>query len=133
MPAQELIEPSAFEPLDAAAPKPPRQANTGRWLLLACAVLFAIVMLFLLSARSLQVVVIAETPASVDLSGLALPFGDRYLLRPGQYIVRATAEGYHPLETGVTVDERDSQTLELTLQLLPGLADDEKEDGAGSP
>ena len=121
MPAQELIEPSAFEPLDSAAPKPPRQANTGRWLLLACAVLFAMVMLFLLSARSLQVVVIAETPASVDLSGLALPFGDRYLLRPGQYTVRATAEGYHPLETEVTVDERDSQTLELNLQLLPGL------------
>jgi len=121
MPAQELIEPSAFEPLDSAAPKPPRQANTGRWLLLACAVLFAIVMLFLLSARSLQVVVIAETPASVDLSGIALPFGDRYLLRPGQYTVRATAEGYHPLATEVTVDERDSQTLELTLQLLPGL------------
>lgn len=121
MPAHELIEPSAFEPLDSAAPKPPRQANTGRWLLLACAVLFAIVMLFLLSARSLQVVVIAETPAAVDLSGLALPFGDRYLLRPGQYTVRAAAEGYHPLETEVTVDERDSQTLELTLQLLPGL------------
>jgi hypothetical protein len=121
MPAQELIEPSAFEPLDSAAQKPPPRANRGRWLLLACAALFALVMLFLLSARSLQVVVIAETPASVELSGLALPFGDRYLLRPGQYTVRASAEGYHPLETGVTVDERDSQTLELTLQLLPGL------------
>ena len=117
----ELIQPSAFEPLGATQQKPPRQANTRRWLLLASALLFALVMLFLLSARSLQVVVTAESPAQVERSGLALPFGDRYLLRPGTYTVRASAEGYHPLETEVTVDERDSQTLQLTLQLLPGL------------
>ena len=78
-------------------------------------------MLFLLSARSLQVVVIAEAPASVELSGLALPFGERYLLRPGKYTIRASAEGYHPLETEVTVDDRDSQSVELALQMLPGL------------
>ncbi|MEE4146572.1 MAG: PEGA domain-containing protein [Halieaceae bacterium] len=121
MPVHERIEPSAFEPLDNAAQQPPQPANTRRWWLIACALLFALVMLFLLSARSLQVVVTAETPASIALSGLALPFGDRYLLRPGQYTVRASAEGYHPLQTEVTVDERDSQTVELTLQLLPGL------------
>ncbi len=121
MPVQERIEPSAFEPLDSAAQKPPQPANTRRWLLLACAALFALVMLFLLSARSLQVVVIAEAPASVELSGLALPFGERYLLRPGKYTIRASAEGYHPLETEVTVDDRDSQSVELALQMLPGL------------
>ena len=32
-----------------------------------------------------------ETPAQVSISGLALPFGDRYLLRPGTYTVRASA------------------------------------------
>jgi formylglycine-generating enzyme required for sulfatase activity len=116
-----IIEPSAFEPLGSGDHKPPRPANTRRWLLGACALAFAMVMIFLLSARSLQVVVIADAPAQVSLSGLALPFGDRYLLRPGTYTLRASAEGYHPLETSVTVDEQDSQSVQLELQLLPGL------------
>ena len=116
-----VIEPSAFQPLDSAASPPPAPRNTRRWLLIGCAVLFAVVMIFLLSARSLQVIVSSETPADVSISGLALPFGDRYLLRPGDYTISASAEGYHPLETSVTVDQQDSQTIELELQLLPGL------------
>ena len=114
------IEPSAFEPLGSSDHKPPRQANVRRWLLSACALAFVLVMLFLLSVRSLQVLVTAETPAQVSVSGLALPFGDRYLLRPGTYEVTASAEGYHTLETTVTVDDQDSQTLQLELALLPG-------------
>ncbi len=126
MPAEDgsssaAIEPSAFQPLGTGEQKPPQRANTRRWLLGACGLVFVLVMLFLLSARSLQVVVNAETEAQVSISGLALPFGDRYLLRPGDYTVSASAEGYHPLEAPVTVDEQDSQTLVLELQLLPGL------------
>ncbi len=116
-----VIEPSTFQPLGSADNTPARPANTRRWLLGACALAFALVMIFLLSARSLQVVVSTETPAQVSVSGLALPFGDRYLLRPGTYTVRASSEGYLPLETSVTVDNQDSQILSLELQLLPGL------------
>jgi formylglycine-generating enzyme required for sulfatase activity len=115
------IEPSAFQPLDTAAIKPPRQGNPVRWVLVACAAVFIIIMGFLLSARSLQVLVTADTPAEVSVSGLALPFGERYLLRQGQYQVSASAEGYYPLVTDITVDARDSQTVELVLQPLPGL------------
>lgn len=116
-----IIEPSAFQPMGTVDEKPPQRRNTGRWLLLASALVFAVLMLFLLSARSLQVVVLADTPATIAIDGLALPFGERYLLRPGAYTVRATAQGYHPMQTEVTVDDQDSQTLELRLQLLPGL------------
>ncbi len=118
--ASGVIEPSAFQPLGSADAKPPRRRHTGRWLLLACAALFALLMGFLLSARSLQVLVNAETPADVAISGLALPFGERYLLRPGDYSLRVTAAGYHPLETGITVTAEDSQTLQLELAPLPG-------------
>ena len=88
-----------------------------------CLGLFVLLMLFLLSARSLMIEVAAQAPAkaSVSVSGLALPFGKRYLLRPGDYEIHATAEGYHPLATTVTVDQRDSQSIELQLQALPGL------------
>jgi formylglycine-generating enzyme required for sulfatase activity len=115
------IEPSAFQPLGSADSPPPQPRNTRRWLLIGCAGVFALVMIFLLSARSLQVIVIAETPATVSVSGLTLPFGDRYLLRQGDYTINASAEGYLPLETTVTVDDKDNQTLQLELQLLPGL------------
>jgi formylglycine-generating enzyme required for sulfatase activity len=115
------IEPSSFQPLDAAEEPARAGINTGRWLLLACAAVFLLVMGFLLSARSLQILVVAENPAEIEVSGLALPFGERYLLRPGNYQVTARAEGYYPLETAVEVDHEDSQTVELVLQPLPGL------------
>ena len=54
----------------------------------------------------------AQAPARVSVDGLALPFGNHYLLRPGDYEVSVTAAGYQPLVTTVTVDERDNQTVE---------------------
>ena len=115
------IQPSAFEPLDQAAAPPPKRTNPLRWVLIGCGALFLLVMAFLLTARSLEVVVVAETPASTDVDGLALPFGERYLLRPGSYAITAVAQGYHPLTEKVTVDNRDSQRVELVLKPLPGL------------
>ncbi|MCB1689657.1 MAG: PEGA domain-containing protein [Halioglobus sp.] len=117
------IAPSGFTPLEeATSTAPGPRKKTGRWLLLACLALFVLMMLFLFSARSLHITVDAETPATLSVSGLALPFLDqRYLLLPGTYEVSASAEGYQPLTTTVDVDDRDSQTLELALQALPGL------------
>ena len=115
------IAPSGFTPLDAAASKTPTPHKKGRWLLIACLALFLLALLFLFSARSLQITVDAEVPAQVSVDGPALPFGNRYLLLPGTYKVSASAEGYQPLATTVEVDDRDDQTIELTLQAMPGL------------
>jgi formylglycine-generating enzyme required for sulfatase activity len=115
------IAPSGFTPLEDAASKTPAPHKKGRWLLIACLALFLLALLFLFSARSLQITVNAEVPAQVSVTGLALPFGNRYLLLPGTYAVSAEAEGYQPLATTVEVDDRDDQTIELTLQALPGL------------
>lgn len=115
-----VIEPSAFQPLDPGAATARRHGHPGRWLLLAAALLFVVVMGFLFTARSLEVVVTAESPAEVSVSGLALPLGDRYLLRPGSYEVKATAEGYHPMTRRVDVDRADSQRVAMVLEPLPG-------------
>ncbi len=115
------ITPSAFTPLDQAVPVAPRPRRPKRALLIALLLLFALAMLFLFRARALHVVVDAEAPAQVSVSGLALPLGKRYLLLPGDYTVRATAEGYLPGLASVTVDERDDHVVELKLQPLPGL------------
>jgi formylglycine-generating enzyme required for sulfatase activity len=114
------IAPSGFTPLEEVAAKTPTPRKRGRAVLAVCLVAFVLVMLFLFSARSLEIAVMAEAPPQISVSGLALPFGKRYLLLAGEYEVRATAAGYEPLVTAVTVDERDSQTLELQLQPLPG-------------
>ena len=116
-----VIEPSAFEPLDPGSGAVQGHSHPGRWLLLGAALLFLVVMGFLFTARSLEVVVTAENPAEISVSGLALPLGDRYLLRPGTYQVSASAEGYHPMTRRVEVDQADSQRVAMVLQPLPGL------------
>lgn len=91
-----------------------------RWLTGAAALVFALAMAFLLSARSLQVIVEAESPVTIDISGFALPFGERYLLRPGDYTLNLMAKGYQPLTTSVTVTREDSQVVTLQMSPLPG-------------
>ena len=115
------IEPAAFQPLESGAEAPGKSTHPWRWGIVACATVFILIMAFLLTSRSLQVVVQSESPADVSVSGLAIPFGDRYLLRPGSYAITAEAEGYHPLTTEVEVDDSDSQRAELVLRPLPGL------------
>ncbi len=125
------IEPSRFEPLDSAR-SPQKKAKWGqRFLLIAGVALFAVAAAFVLSARSLEIRVNSDTAAKLSLSGLALPLGNRYLVRPGEYELTASAAGYTTLLTQIIVDERSSQSLELELQPLPGLLVIESEpDGA---
>ena len=115
------IQPSAFQPLSATEPETGRRFNPRRALLIGAAALFALAMLFLLGARSVELKVVAESEADVSISGLVLPFGQRYLMRPGTYQVEVLAQGYHPLLTDLEVNDQDSQQVELVLQPLPGL------------
>jgi formylglycine-generating enzyme required for sulfatase activity len=117
----DAIEPSTFEPLASAVARPRRSGSPWRWVLLATAVVFIAIMGFLLSARSVQITVQAQTSTDIELSGgLYLPFGDRYLLHSGDYQVTATAMGYHPLHSTFTVTDADNQMVELVLRPLPG-------------
>lgn len=117
------IQPSAFDPLDKNHTGKPAQRHPLRWATAAAALVFLLAMAFLLTSRSLEITVQAESPYDVDIAGLALPFGNRYLLRPGDYGVTVTAEGYHPYETALTVTDADSQSATLVLAPLPGKID----------
>jgi formylglycine-generating enzyme required for sulfatase activity len=118
--AGDTIAPSAFQPLDGATTTATRQINPLRWTLAAVALVFLLVMSFLFTARSVQVTVVAESEADVDIGGLLLPFGERFLMRPGDYSISATAPGYYPLDSQLVVTDADSQVIELVLQPLPG-------------
>ena len=117
------IAPSTFEPLTEAGPGPgpQRPGKRRHWMAIATAVVFIAIMGFLLTARSLQITVIADSEAEISIAGgLYLPFGERYLLPRGDYQVSVSAEGYHPLSSDITVTDEDSQALELILRPLPG-------------
>ncbi len=117
----EAIAPSAFQPLDSnAAPPPGAGPNWRRWLVPGAVLLFALAMLFLFSARSVEISVESTAPADVSLSGWHLPFGGRFLLRPGEYDLVITAPGYERLATTLTVTDADSQRFSFSLQPRPG-------------
>lgn len=115
------IEPAAFEPLAPNTAKAPTKRLPRHSWLYALIAVFALAMLFLLTARSLEISVVSESEAQTSLSGLALPFGDRFLVRPGIYSLQADAPGYYPYSDEITVGSDSSQQIEVTLQPLPGL------------
>ena len=120
---KDAIEPAAFQPLSEAAPAQKQGINKVRVAGITIATIFLMIMIFLLTSRSVQITVVAEANSEHDISikGLYLPFGSRYLMRPGSYALTATAAGYYDLETELVVTEQDSQNLELVMQPLPGL------------
>jgi formylglycine-generating enzyme required for sulfatase activity len=120
---KDAIEPAAFQPLSEAAPAQKQGINKVRIASITVAAIFLVIMVFLLTSRSVQITVVTEAESEHDVSiqGLYLPFGSRYLMRPGSYAMTATANGYYDLETELVVTEQDSQNLELVMQPLPGL------------
>jgi formylglycine-generating enzyme required for sulfatase activity len=116
------------EPLSAiqfrarrAAAAPRERRHFGRAVIVGLTLVLAAALWFVFSASSL---VVATEPehADVDISGPwpRVAFGSRFLLRSGEYRVRASAPGYHPSEQVVRVD-RGNQRVTLALEKLPGI------------
>jgi formylglycine-generating enzyme required for sulfatase activity len=76
---------------------------------------------FVFTARSVRVE-IEPSPDRVWFEGglVRLGLAERYLLRPGPYVVRAEKAGYQPLEASVEVTEAAHQVLSFELAKLPG-------------
>ncbi len=93
----------------------------GRIVLALVALIAAGILWFLMTATSIG---IATDPqqAQIAISGglPAVPVGGRFLLRPGEYTVRATQQGYAPAQLQIKVTEAASQQFSLTLAKLPG-------------
>lgn len=75
---------------------------------------------FLLTAKSV-VIRIEPDIAKIDIEGgITFELADHYLIRPGEYRLAATSEGYLDLEQSFIVTEDDNQLLPLTLEKKPG-------------
>mgnify|MGYP001165643504 FL=1 len=110
---------TAFEPLSQSSEKKQR-VNATQIALGVAGVLIAALLFFLFTARSLTLNIDAEAEPSFSLSGLNWSFGERLLVRPGNYTLSINAEGYHPYEQTITVGDADTQQLDIRLAPLPG-------------
>jgi len=114
------IEPAAFRPPGALSRF---ELPAFPWVPLAIVASFAltaVVIGYLLLARSVN---IAAEPADAELevAGWFVPrIGSHWLLTPGEHEVRATAKGYKPLSTTLTVTTDTLQNQRVALTPLPG-------------
>src|SRR5690606_31779031 len=78
-------------------------------------------MWFVLTATSISV---RTDPAEADLQVrgglLAVPLGQRLLLRPGEYEIKAVHPGYRAAALDINVTKEPNQRFELKLEKLPG-------------
>ncbi len=79
------LSPTAFEPRGETTVATTRRLTPATAVLVVAGLVIAYVLFFLLTARSVSVTVESETIPTIDISGLHLPFGERFLMRPGTY------------------------------------------------
>ncbi len=116
----EPLSPTAFEPRSDANVMVNQRMTPTSALLLMAGLFIAYILFFLLTARSVSITVESETAPIIDLSGLHLPFGERFLMRPGSYELTVTAEGYQAFTGPLLVDDSEVQTQAVVLTPLPG-------------
>ncbi len=120
--SRERIAASDFQPLAGSAE---RDAGSRRSPLRALAIAgtaaaVLLVLGFLFTARSVQIAIDAEVPARIDIDGLAVPLGERFMLRSGEYDLHISAPGYVDYTGTLTVSDEASQRLDVALSPLPG-------------
>jgi formylglycine-generating enzyme required for sulfatase activity len=117
--SNESLAATTFEPLSQATSEK-RRVSTAQIAAGIAGTLLVALLFFLFTARSLTLNIVAEADPDFSLSGLNWSFGERILVRPGEYALKVTAEGYHPYEQNITVSDADTQQLEIQLAPLPG-------------
>ena len=109
-----------FRPTPTATAK--RRAWLSPWRLAGFVVLAGVVwfLWFIFTAKSVR---LEATPASAVVEvdgGFAFRLGDIYLLREGDYRIRARAEGYVDFIRRIGIGSDRNQTIPFTLTPLPG-------------
>jgi formylglycine-generating enzyme required for sulfatase activity len=115
------IEPVSFH-AGRQKPKPKSPLRFLVWLILI--LIFSVLSVsawFVFTARQV-VVSIDPEPDRITISGgiIAPRLGTYYLLRPGEYTLRSFKKCYQPLEQRVQVADERSQTLNFSMETLPG-------------
>ena len=116
----QTIEAVRFRPTAAVADERRPLVTPVRAVALCGAIAIASLLWFIFTAKSVR---FESQPSAETLAvtgGFSFQLGQTYLLRQGQYRVRATASGYQDLRQTIDVDEQRNQVFALTLAKLPG-------------
>lgn len=117
----ERIDALQFRPTGQVKTKTKVSLDLKKIVIGIAAAIVAVVLWFVFTATSISV---RTDPAAavVDINGTlpAVRFGDRVLLRPGAYLIKATREGYSPAQLQAKVTNETNQSFSLKLQKLPG-------------
>jgi formylglycine-generating enzyme required for sulfatase activity len=117
----ERIEAIRFRASEAAKPARRITVSPLGVVLAAVGVVAAVVLWFIFTATSVSLLTVPAA-ANVRVTGglPALRLGDRVLLQPGNYHVRAELAGYVPSQLPIKVTKAPNQSFKLTLAKLPG-------------
>lgn len=115
------IQPAAFKPVAGGSLPTKAWVKPVAVIFLLLLALLTAVLWYLFSARSVALSFEPEAHSVQIKGGLAFKLGDRYLLREGDYRIRATADGYRPFEGELQVGSRQNQHYDFKFLKLPGL------------
>jgi formylglycine-generating enzyme required for sulfatase activity len=117
----ERIDPLQFRPSAPASSKAGIGIDLKKIAMGLAAAVVLVVLWFIFTATSVSVRTDPET-AKVHIQGTlpAVRIGNRVLLRPGEYLIKATQEGYEPAQLQATVTDETNQSFSLQLRKLPG-------------
>ncbi len=114
--------PASKDPRASAARGPPTRRRVVTWIAMSLFLVLVVVAGFVFLATSVSVQ-ITPTPDRVSLDGTwpSIRVGDRLLLIPGVYRLRASKTGYQPLDASVDIGGSGHQTVAHVLDKLPGI------------
>lgn len=117
----ERIDAIRFRASEKVKPRRAIGLDVQRVVLGIAAILVAGVLWFIFTATSVSVRT-EPVAAAVEVDGTlpALRIGDRVLLRPGDYLLKATQPGYSPAQLQAKVTGEPNQAFSLKLEKLPG-------------
>lgn len=116
----EPIEPVAFRPVDDRAHLPKKRGRLAGMAVIVALCMVCAVAWYLFTVRSVAITTQPAEAALVIEDVVAPSLGGRYLLRPGNYRLRAEAPGYRLLDTEFRVGEDRVQAFSFVLEPLPG-------------
>lgn len=119
---ENIIEPAPFTRAETQQPKPGFRLRPVPAALGIVFLLLALAAAFMFGASAVRFN-IQPQPETLRISSgfFSWRFGERFLMLPGTYRIRATLAGYEPLASDVKVSGQSSQVFSFKMHKLPGI------------
>ncbi|HVF17431.1 MAG TPA: PEGA domain-containing protein, partial [Steroidobacteraceae bacterium] len=117
----ELISAVRFRAPQPTSTRRKVSITPARAVLSVLGVIALAILWFIFTATSIAVVA-EPTTADINIRGdlFAVPLAGRYLVRPGEYELQATAAGFSPASNKIVVTEAGNKSFAIKLAKLPG-------------